>query len=107
MAEEGWPRAAELCGGAPRWHGRINGDGEAVAVPLACARWRVRQGKASSAGELVQGGGRRAAIGTCRSRPYWPGGGESSKLKLGSACFMAGWGWAARELTGGAIDGRN
>ena len=30
---------------------------------------------------------------------------ENSKLELGSACFMAGWGWVAGELTGGAIDG--
>ena len=104
---EGWPCAAEPCGGAPRWRGRVNGDGEAVAVPLTCARWRGRQGEASSVGELALGGGRRVALDHGRSRPYRYGGGESSKLELGSACFMAGWGWAAGELTGGAIDGQN
>ena len=58
MAEEGWPRAAELYGGAPWWCGRVNSDGEVVAVPLACARWRGRQGEASDAGELDRVDGR-------------------------------------------------
>ena len=38
MAEEGWPHAVEPCGGAPRWCGRVSGDGEVVAVQLTCAR---------------------------------------------------------------------
>jgi len=65
MAEEGWQRVAKPCGSASWWRGRVSGDGEAVAVLLMCARWRGRQGEASSAGELVQGGGRMATIETC------------------------------------------
>ena len=44
------------CGRAVWWRGRVSGDGEAVAVPLACARWRGRQGEASGAGELAREG---------------------------------------------------
>jgi len=51
-----WPRAVEPCGGAPRWRGSVSGDGEAVAVPLACARWRGRQDETSGAGELAREG---------------------------------------------------
>ena len=51
--------------------------------------------------------GRRAALIHGRTRPYQHGGGKSAKLELGSAFFMARWGWAARELTGGAVDGQN
>ena len=54
MAEEVCPREAESCSDAPWWRGRISGDWEAVAVPLACARWRGRQGEASGAGELTR-----------------------------------------------------
>ena len=42
------------CDGAPRRHGCVSYDGEAVEVPLACARWRGRQGKASGASELAR-----------------------------------------------------
>ena len=52
--EEVWPRAVESCGGAPRWRDRVNGDGEAVAVPIVCTRWRGRQGEATGAGELAR-----------------------------------------------------
>ena len=39
-----------------------------------------------------------------RTWPYRHGDEKSTKLELGSACFMAGWGWAARELDGEATD---
>ena len=54
--EEGWPRAVKPCGSSPRRHGRVSDDGEAVAVPLVCARWKGRQDKASGAGELAREG---------------------------------------------------
>ena len=56
MMEEGWPRAAEPCGGAPRWHGRVSDEGEAVAFQLRRARWRGSQGDASDVGELAREG---------------------------------------------------
>ena len=56
MMEEGWPRAVEPCGGAPRWHGRISDNGKAIAVPLMCAWWRGRRGEAGGASELAQEG---------------------------------------------------
>ena len=31
-------RGLAMCSLAVRWHGRVSDDGEAVAVPLACAR---------------------------------------------------------------------
>ena len=40
--------------------------------------------------------GRRAAHIHGRTRPYQHGGGETPKLELGSAFFMATWGRAAR-----------
>ena len=54
--EEVWPHVAELCGGAPWWRGHVSDDGEVVAVSLACARWRGRQGETSGAGELAREG---------------------------------------------------
>ena len=94
-------------GDVPRWHGHVSGDGEAVVVPRACARWRGRQGEASSVDELAQGGGRRAALDHGQSWPYRHGDGESSKLELGSVCSMARWGWAVGELAGRAIEKQN
>jgi hypothetical protein len=54
--EEVWPHAAEPCDGTPWWRGRVNDDGEAVAVPLARTSWRGRQGEAHGAGELAREG---------------------------------------------------
>ena len=34
VTEKGYPCAVEPCSGAPWWHGRVNDDGEAVAVQL-------------------------------------------------------------------------
>ena len=48
--------------------------------------------------------GRRAALVHGRTWPYRHGDGKSAKLELGSAFFMAGWGRAAKELGGVAID---
>ena len=56
MTEKGWPRVAEPCGDALRWHGHVSDDGEAVAVLLTCTRWRGRQGEASGVGEMAQEG---------------------------------------------------
>ena len=95
---------AEPCGGAPRWHGHVSGDGEAVAVPLTCARWRGRQGKASSVGNWLGRDGRRAALVNGQTWTYRHGGKKSAKLKLGSAFFMVGWVQAARELDAKAAD---
>ena len=47
---------------------------------------------------------RRAAHIHGRTRPYRHGDGETLKLKLGSAFFMAGWGQAVKELDGEATD---
>ena len=44
------------CGRVMRCHGRVSNDGEAVVVPLTCAKWRGRQGEASGASELVPEG---------------------------------------------------
>ena len=62
MAEEGWPRVAKPCGSAPRWHGHVSSDKEAIAVPLAYARWRERQGETSGVGELDRANGRGTAL---------------------------------------------
>ena len=42
--EEGWPHAAEPCGDAPWWHGRISDDGVAAEVQL---RHRGQRGDGS------------------------------------------------------------
>ena len=49
-------RGLAMCGRVVRQPSRVSNDGETVAVPLACARWRGRQGEASGVGELVQEG---------------------------------------------------
>ena len=100
----GWPRAAEPCGGAPRWCGRVSSDGEALAVPLACASGEGGKAKLVVQVNWLGRDGRRAALIHGRTRPYQHGGGKSAKLELGSAFFMAGWGRAARELDGEAMD---
>ena len=56
MVGEAWPRVAEPYGDAPRRHGCVSGEGEAVAVRLRRARWRGSQGDASGVGELAQEG---------------------------------------------------
>ena len=56
VGEEGDGEGLATCGGAPRCHGRVSDDGEAVAVWLACARWRGRRGEAGGAGELTRDG---------------------------------------------------
>ena len=76
------------CGRAVRWRGRISGDGEAIAIPLVCARWRGRQGETSGAGEIRRDGRRVAHI-HGRTWPYRHGGGETPKLELGHARFKA------------------
>ena len=48
--------------------------------------------------------GRRAALVHGRTQPYRHDGRKSTKLELGSAFFMAGWGWAVKELDGEAAD---
>ena len=42
-----------------------------------------------------------------RTWPYQHGGGETPKLELGSAFFMAGWGRAARAPDGEDVDALN
>ena len=56
VMEKGWPCAAEPCGDAPQWHDRVSENGEAVVVPLVCARWRGRQGEASGVDEFAPEG---------------------------------------------------
>ena len=48
--------------------------------------------------------GRRAALVHGQTWPYRHGGKKRAKLELGSAFFMAGWGWTARELGGEATN---
>ena len=68
MVEEVWPRVAEPCSGVPRWHGRVSDDGEAVAVQLACVRWRGRQAKLVVQVNWLKRDGRRAALDHGRAR---------------------------------------
>ena len=51
--------------------------------------------------------GRRAAHIHGRMRPYRHGYGETPKLVLSSAFFMAGWGRATRGRDGEAVDVMN
>ena len=55
MTEKGWPRAAEWCGDAPRWHDHISNDGEAVEVRLWRVGRRGDEGESSGAQELAWG----------------------------------------------------
>ena len=84
----------------------------------AAARSRQRRWGGSSGSTSVEGGkaklvvqvnwlrrdGRRATHIHGRTRPYRHGDGETLKLKLGSAFFMAGWGQAARRQEGEGVD---
>ena len=51
--------------------------------------------------------GRRAAHIHGRTRPYRHDGGKNSKLELGHARFMAGWGSGVRWLNGESRDMMN
>ena len=107
MMEEGWPRAAEPCSGAPRQHGRVSDAREVIEVQPRHAGRREDGCKVSGALELVQGGPMEgcpqqwpsAALST-----WWQ---ENPKLKLGCAHFKAGWGRAARGLNDETMDALN
>ena len=73
---EGWPCAAEPCGGAPRQHGRVSDDGEVVDVRLRRAGRRGIRGESSGATNLARGGQMGVALGDGRTRPYRHGGEE-------------------------------
>ena len=51
--------------------------------------------------------GRRAAHIHGQTRPYWHGDGQTPKLELGSAFFMAEWARAARAPDGEDVDALN
>ena len=107
MREEGWPRAAELCGDAPWRHSHVSDAGEVIKVRLRRTWRRGDVSEASGALRLVQGGPMEgyprqwpsAALST-----WWQ---ENPKLKLGRARFKAGWGRAARGLNDETMDALN
>ena len=95
------------CGQTMWWHGRINGEVEAIVTRLGCVGLRGEQGKCSGISNWAWVEEWRSALGHGRgaalTERWWKG----AKLALGQAVIMAMRGQAARRREGEGVDERN